>query len=245
MKVTAFTLLAVLAGANAFTAKPTVPARRANILSESEVAEPEVAAEPAAAAPAPAAAAATAVTFPTFAGNPNRDLPESMAGMPGAIAPLGFWDPLFLSKDKSIEQINLYREAELAHGRTAMLGFMGIWAGESVGKATSIDLISTATGTFWLFLLGFIGIVESSRAKLFSKPSDALFYKEEFFDWDYQQEFPGDLDFDYLCARPEDPDLYMRIRNYELGNGRLAMLGVAGTVVQEYISGVPTFGVDP
>lgn len=243
MKIAALSLLAFVASdVNAFVA-PSLKARTPIVMSETETAtaEPEVEAAPAAvAASAPAAAAAVA-----YKGNPNRSMPAFMEGMPGATGPLGFWDPLFLSKGKSLETINLYREAELAHGRTAMLAFMGILAGENVGKATSIELIGTATGTFWLFLLGFIGIVESSRAKLFSKPSVALFYKEEFFDWDYQQEFPGDLDFDFLCARPDDEALYMRIRNYELNNGRLAMLGVVGTLVQEYVSGLPTFGVDP
>lgn len=44
--------------------------------------------------------------------------------MVGASAPLGFFDPLGLAKC-SQETLNNYREAELKHGRTAMLAVVG------------------------------------------------------------------------------------------------------------------------
>lgn len=46
------------------------------------------------------------------------------ADMVGASAPLGFFDPLGLAKC-SEETLNTYREAELKHGRTAMLAVVG------------------------------------------------------------------------------------------------------------------------
>ena len=47
-------------------------------------------------------------------------------GLPGAVAPFadGF-DPLGLSTDKDLETIKYWREAELQHGRTAMLAVLG------------------------------------------------------------------------------------------------------------------------
>ena len=40
-------------------------------------------------------------------------------GLPGAIEPLGFFDPLELSKDKDLNEIKRLREAEVLHGRVA------------------------------------------------------------------------------------------------------------------------------
>mmetsp|Transcript_12493 Transcript_12493/g.23443 ORF Transcript_12493/g.23443 Transcript_12493/m.23443 type:complete len:139 (-) Transcript_12493:5-421(-) len=43
----------------------------------------------------------------------------------GITAPAGFFDPLGLSSGKSDEVMNLYREAELKHGRVAMAACLG------------------------------------------------------------------------------------------------------------------------
>ena len=42
--------------------------------------------------------------------------------MVGQTAPFGIFDPLGLADDKSEEELMLFREAELAHGRVAMMG---------------------------------------------------------------------------------------------------------------------------
>ncbi|KAJ1379864.1 chlorophyll a/b-binding protein domain-containing protein, partial [Ochromonadaceae sp. CCMP2298] len=41
-------------------------------------------------------------------------------------SPLGFFDPLGLSRDVSEKRLKLWREAEIKHGRLAMLAAMGI-----------------------------------------------------------------------------------------------------------------------
>ena len=43
----------------------------------------------------------------------------------GVTPPLGVFDPLGLADDKSEEELMLFREAELAHGRVAMMGALG------------------------------------------------------------------------------------------------------------------------
>ena len=48
----------------------------------------------------------------------------------GATRPLGFWDPLELSKSLEVGHLAFMREAELKHGRTAMLAVLGIFIGE-------------------------------------------------------------------------------------------------------------------
>ena len=43
----------------------------------------------------------------------------------GVTAPMGYFDPLGLSQGKSDEMMNMYREAELKHGRVAMAACLG------------------------------------------------------------------------------------------------------------------------
>jgi Chlorophyll A-B binding protein len=47
----------------------------------------------------------------------------------------------------------------------------------------------------------------------------------------------GDLGFDPLGLKPTDAAAFDEIRTKELNNGRLAMIGVAGIVAQELVSG--------
>ena len=51
----------------------------------------------------------------------------------------------------------------------------------------------------------------------------------------------GDLGFDPLNLKPTDSDAFDTIRTKELQNGRLAMLGVAGMVAQELVTGQSLF----
>jgi hypothetical protein len=47
----------------------------------------------------------------------------------------------------------------------------------------------------------------------------------------------GDLGFDPLGLKPTDADSFDKMRTKELNNGRLAMIGVAGIVAQELVTG--------
>lgn len=55
-----------------------------------------------------------------------------------AVAPTGFFDPIGLSSEISEPELKKWRESELKHGRTAMLGALGIIAGESIEKNTPL-----------------------------------------------------------------------------------------------------------
>lgn len=50
--------------------------------------------------------------------------------MPGATAPLGFFDPLGFTKGANVATLSKYREAEIKHGRVAMLAVFGILTAE-------------------------------------------------------------------------------------------------------------------
>merc|ERR1712151_943424 len=57
-------------------------------------------------------------------------------GLPGAIAPLGFFDPLGFTKDMELMGAKMFREAEIMHGRVAMMATIGYIVGESTPTIT-------------------------------------------------------------------------------------------------------------
>ncbi|EJK49164.1 hypothetical protein THAOC_31987, partial [Thalassiosira oceanica] len=52
--------------------------------------------------------------------------------MPGALAPMGFFDPLNFAEKADENTLKRYREAEVTHGRVAMLAVLGFLVGEAV-----------------------------------------------------------------------------------------------------------------
>ena len=60
----------------------------------------------------------------------------NIEALPGAIAPFGFFDPLNISQGKSDAVITRFREAEVKHGRFAMLAALGILVGEAAELAS-------------------------------------------------------------------------------------------------------------
>jgi len=48
---------------------------------------------------------------------------------------------------------------------------------------------------------------------------------------------PGDIGFDPLGLKPEDPEELKLLQTKELQNGRLAMLAAAGFMAQELVNG--------
>ena len=52
--------------------------------------------------------------------------------LPGILAPVGFFDPLGFAEKADEATMKRYREAELTHGRVAMLAFVGFLVGEKV-----------------------------------------------------------------------------------------------------------------
>ena len=49
--------------------------------------------------------------------------------------------------------------------------------------------------------------------------------------------YPGDLGFDPLGLKPEDPAEFRKMQERELSHGRLAMLAAAGFIAQEAVTG--------
>merc|ERR1712166_1245309 len=59
------------------------------------------------------------------------DAAKPCFGLPGAIAPLGYFDPLGFCKDRSLPGVKRFREAEIMHGRVAMMATVGYLVAEN------------------------------------------------------------------------------------------------------------------
>lgn len=89
--------------------------------------------------------------------------------------PVGFFDPLGFADKADEKTLKRYREAEITHGRVAMLAVIGFLVGERVAGSTvlfdgkvngaAIDHIPQISPVFWLLLIMGIGGAEKYRAE--------------------------------------------------------------------------------
>jgi hypothetical protein len=166
----------------------------------------------------------------------------------GVLKPVGFFDPLGLSKGITEEKFNRWRTVEIKHGRVCMMAFLGFIWQQGVGHfpgyiSHSPDLkfsdipdgvaaIGAVPGLGWAQILWFAGLLELG---MFSVKT---------------QRAPGAFNF----YRPGGPELggYPGVTDenraqkltIELQNGRLAMLGVFGLLCGDVVApgtmGLPT-----
>jgi hypothetical protein len=138
-----------------------------------------------------------------------------------------------------------YREAELTHGRVAMLATVGFLVGEKV-EGSSFLFDSQITGPaithlaqvpvlFWVLLATGIGAAEQTRAEIgWVDPKDVPVARPGLLKTEY---IPGDIGFDPLGLKPTDPEELKTMQTKELQQGRLAMLAAAGFMAQELVDG--------
>ena len=165
--------------------------------------------------------------------------------LPGILAPVGLFDPLGFAEKADEGTLKRYREAELTHGRVAMLATIGFFVGEQV-EGSSFLFDSQITGPaithlaqvpvfFWLALTVAIAGSETSRAEIgWVNPSEVPVDKPGLLRDDY---YPGDIGFDPLNLKPDDAEELKIMQTKELQNGRLAMLAAAGFLAQELTDG--------
>lgn len=146
----------------------------------------------------------------------------------GVTAPMGYFDPLGLSKNKSDEMMNMYREAELKHGRVAMAACLG-WYLNAAGvhpafnSSLSNDPLEAAKqlpAVGWVqFVLG-CGAIEWLAVKIQDRPG----YK------------PGDILGAAYWVDDSDEG-WVDYQNKEINNGRLAMVAIMGMLTQDIYYG--------
>jgi hypothetical protein len=172
------------------------------------------------------------------------DSPESL---PGVLAPVGFFDPLGFCANADAATLKKYREAELQHGRVAMLAALGMLVTEEpiefhplfeagvkdIGPAIRhLDEVRAVSPFFFEVLGLIIGALELNRA-LVGWESEDFKLKADY--------YPGDIGFDPLGLKPTSDDELAIMATKELQNGRLAMLGAAGMIAQELVNGKEIF----
>lgn len=156
----------------------------------------------------------------TFTSSLNAWVDEAI----GVTAPVGFFDPLGLSANKSDEIMKLYREAELKHGRVAMAACLGWYVTASgvhpaFGSTLSSDPLEAARqlpAVGWLqFVLG-CGAIEFLADQIKKQPGYV----------------PGDLLGAAQWVDNTDEG-WVDYQNKEINNGRLAMVAFMGILVQD------------
>lgn len=175
------------------------------------------------AAPAPKKAAAPAPKSVT----PAKTFQASSgfaSGLIGSDIEAGEFDPLELSAGRSAETLAWYRAAELKHGRICMLAALGLFVqpfvhlpdevfSSKAGYGALSQIYNERPEAIWQILVA-LGAIEVSS--LFSNGQGSA----------------GDLGFDPLNFKSKYPEQdAMQLR--ELKNGRLAMLGASGLLLQE------------
>jgi len=164
----------------------------------------------------------------------------------GQTAPMGFFDPLALSTNLPEGRILFYREAELKHGRVCMLASLGFLVGENfhplfggnIDVPSYVAFQATPLQTFWVAVAAAVALPEALYSiPTFAAPSDGGAYKDSATFTMKTDRVPGDLGYDPLGLKPKGDKEFLSMQNKELNNGRLAMIGIAGMIAQELVTG--------
>ena len=134
------------------------------------------------------------------------------------------FDPSVVSKNI---QVSFLRESELKHGRLAMVVASAFPVMEQFSDVLGIHQFEHLPVPVQLGFTGIMFVSEfTSMLKGWEDPSVKIFRLKE----DYQ---PGDLGFG--AWSPDDPNIGT-LMDKELNNGRLAMIGIFGMMVQELVT---------
>lgn len=244
---TSIILPILVSGAAAWAPVPTKVSRTLDLsMSDSAVEEPVVEEKEKEVVP----------KYPTVNGW-TADPTKFCAGLPGALSPLGNFDPVGFTKDLPVQEIKRYREAEVTHGRVGMLAVLGYLVAEKFhpffggvisGPANShLGQVQEIAPFFFAWLVTAIATAELGRANIgWERPLDAIEKNKDVEGKTWLSKlndnyYPGDIGFDPLGLKPTDPEEFATMQTKELQNGRLAMIAAFGMIVQEQVTGETLF----
>jgi len=171
-----------------------------------------------------------------YRGEGERLTKEQVEKLPGVTAPAGLFDPLGFSTKTPEGTLLYYREAEIKHGRVCMLASIGILDQEfyhplfggnidvPAAKLGGTYIQETQLADFWPAALISVGLYDLLWTIYSRQPE-----RDSIPNWD--------LGWDPLKIKPKDPKEWYDMQTKELNNGRLAMIGTAGMLVQELVTG--------
>lgn len=160
--------------------------------------------------------------------------PDFCYGLVGSDIEAGQFDPFDLSTGRTEETINWYRAAELKHARICMLAALGLFIqpafhlpdpvfDSTLGFGAVTKLYAERPEAVWQILIALAAIEVGTLFK------DG-------------QGIAGDLNWDPLNFKAryglDDPEQLAVMQLRELKNGRLAMLGASGLLLQEVVTGM-------
>jgi hypothetical protein len=148
----------------------------------------------------------------------------------GSTPPFDNFDPFQFSKDE--KRAVFFREAELKHGRIAMIAATTIPLVEQFTHKTGIHEFDNLPTNVKLLVIGTTFMSEfSSMFRGWENPVEKPFTLRP----DYQ---PGDYEFSTIDLTTEESG---DLLDKELNNGRLAMIGALGMIAQELVTNKPLF----
>lgn len=151
----------------------------------------------------------------------------------GSTKPIEFFDPLGFSKRNDKFNVSYFREAELKHGRVAMVSCLVIPVSELQSHVPAIHNFDCLPDYAKLFVVGGIAAAELNlMLRGWKNPMTNSFQVKD----DYQ---PGDFGFNCNYDFSQEKDALLLDK--ELNNGRLAMFGSLGMIAQELVSGSSIF----
>mmetsp|Transcript_16644 Transcript_16644/g.34742 ORF Transcript_16644/g.34742 Transcript_16644/m.34742 type:complete len:268 (+) Transcript_16644:2-805(+) len=147
----------------------------------------------------------------------------------GAIPPLGYFDPLGFSKEGDKQGFRDLREAELKHGRVAMVASLGLVVQHFVHPDVMVIPVKVNTAPYgmgaWTVFWGPVGFFALTGLAFFTFAMETMV-------WLPNRREPGDY------GDPLGLNIYTEdMRNRELSNGRFAMFAVVGILVAEVVTG--------
>jgi len=174
---------------------------------------------------------------------------EYMKTMAGISQPLGYFDPANLAESLGNSYAPMtegkalfMREVELKHCRVAMLAAVGFPIAEQfhplfgggIDTPSFLAFQASPLQQFWPTVVAAIAIPEIFSVFSFQDPGEHP--------WEIKVDHQsGDFGFDPLGLKPKDPEEFKKMQTKELNNGRLAMIAIAGMVVQEGVTGAKLF----
>ena len=154
----------------------------------------------------------------------------------GDTPPLNYFDPLQITKTASDDTLKYLREAELQHSRIAMVSSILFPILEVSHDTPAVNYLSNAPDSTQYAWLALFSIYELARMNAgWQNP----FNKGKPFSLENNYE-PGAVfitkDSDFFNS----PSCFRQL-DCELNNGRLAMLGLTVTMINELVSNQPLF----